>query len=655
MSLSSAVQWWEEWQLRVLVLGSLAIQLYLAVLAPARKWPDLRSLFRFLIWLAYLGGDALAIYALATLFNRQKELQCYSSSADAGSHDLEVLWAPILLIHLGGRLSISAYNIEDNELWLRHLGVAISQVAVTLYVFSKSWSPAADKRLLAAAILLFILGVFRCFEKPFALRRASFNSLVTSFHAVPMTKSTKREVVLEKYIQQAADFVQRNQDPPTLDKARKQKHLNGISMPDMMFVDFANAYDSRLEKLEFLWSLDFETAFDALRLGLSRTFNLIYTKLWQFHDENREIDDWANFFSILLWISTLIFPIAPIVLFHISHKEGYKGSDVKVTYLLLYITYFSEILSSPGRLFYRRLTGGLYAWLFGSSGAMVAQHSLIEGVLAGNKKVFSILLCIGKRFPSFQDFLHHYIFGWHSPAGESITSLVHCHIKDGWMFHIRDVESYWEFNDSRGHQTLEHNGCEENLGWSIEKPFDESILLWHVATDFYFYRRAKGRSIDSINASVLPREISNYMMYLLSTKPEMLLPGSRATLFKTAYNELNEILQGDGGASTSNEKQLVEKIISRCRGYLHAKSLCDGGEYLSFVSLLMSHAGLEIFPDKQQRVKLRLPKELRVCIAKQMIEEAAGNQPAAMVRVFGEENAAATQPSASHEIVIVDV
>jgi len=74
----------------------------------------------------------------------------------------------------------------------------------------------------------------------------------------------------------------------------------------------------------------------------------------------------------------------------------------------------------------------------------------------------------------------------------------------------------------------------------------------------------------------------------------------------------------------------------RCRGYLHAKSLCNGGEYLTFVSLLMSHAGLEIFPDKQQRVKLRLPKEQRVCIAKQMIEEeAAGNQPAVMFRVFG--------------------
>ena len=132
MSPSSAVQWWEEWQLRVLVLGSLTIQLYLAIYAPYRRKPSLRSSYRLLIWLSYLGGDALAIYALATLFNRQKKLQCHSSYGDAGSHDLEVLWAPILLIHLGGRMTISAYNIEDNELWLRHVGVAISQVYIIL-------------------------------------------------------------------------------------------------------------------------------------------------------------------------------------------------------------------------------------------------------------------------------------------------------------------------------------------------------------------------------------------------------------------------------------------------------------------------------------------------------------------------------------------
>ena len=62
----------------------------------------------------------------------------------------------------------------------------------------------ADKRLLAAAIVLFILGIVRCFEKPLALKRASFNNLVTYFVAAKMTEITaNREVELEKYIQDA--------------------------------------------------------------------------------------------------------------------------------------------------------------------------------------------------------------------------------------------------------------------------------------------------------------------------------------------------------------------------------------------------------------------------------------------------------------------
>jgi len=109
MTFSSALQWW-EWQLRVLVLGSLGVQCHLA----------------------YLGGDALAIYALATLFNRRKKAQHEPLNCSRGvvyeSRDLEVLWAPILLIHLSGPVNISAYNIEDNELWRRHILTAVSQV-----------------------------------------------------------------------------------------------------------------------------------------------------------------------------------------------------------------------------------------------------------------------------------------------------------------------------------------------------------------------------------------------------------------------------------------------------------------------------------------------------------------------------------------------
>lgn len=126
MSFSDAVTWWEEWQLRVLVLSSLFIQIFLSYSAPLRKY-RIPPWFRFFIWLAYVGSDAVAIYALATLFNRHKT----QGLAPMQSHNIELqaLWAPILLVHLGGRDCITAYNIEDNELWRRHVLTALSQVS----------------------------------------------------------------------------------------------------------------------------------------------------------------------------------------------------------------------------------------------------------------------------------------------------------------------------------------------------------------------------------------------------------------------------------------------------------------------------------------------------------------------------------------------
>ena len=117
MGLSSAMLWWEEWQLRILVLSSLFVQWILFLSAALRKLA-IPSLLRSIIWLAYIGSDSLAIYALAALFTRQSRQDC---SSGKGNSILEVVWAPVLLMHLGGQDLITAYNIEDNELWIRHV------------------------------------------------------------------------------------------------------------------------------------------------------------------------------------------------------------------------------------------------------------------------------------------------------------------------------------------------------------------------------------------------------------------------------------------------------------------------------------------------------------------------------------------------------
>ncbi|CAD6256657.1 unnamed protein product [Miscanthus lutarioriparius] len=119
---ADALKFWQGNQLRILVVASLVIQWLLFVCAPFRQH-RIPGLLRLFIWLAYLGSDAVAIYALATLFNSHR-CDAGSSSSRPG---VELLWAPIMLVHLGGQDSITAYNIEDNELWRRHVLTAVSQ------------------------------------------------------------------------------------------------------------------------------------------------------------------------------------------------------------------------------------------------------------------------------------------------------------------------------------------------------------------------------------------------------------------------------------------------------------------------------------------------------------------------------------------------
>ncbi|KAF8712592.1 hypothetical protein HU200_028345 [Digitaria exilis] len=63
-------------------------------------------------------------------------------------------------------------------------------------------------------------------------------------------------------------------------------------------------------------------------------------------------------------------------------------------------------------------------------------------------------------------------------------------------------------------------------GWTVQNPeFDETVVIWHVATDIFISEitAAAGHSYDAklVEATTV---LSNYMMYLLVAKPNM-LPG----------------------------------------------------------------------------------------------------------------------------------
>ncbi|XP_040376328.1 uncharacterized protein LOC121053460 [Oryza brachyantha] len=671
-SFPGMVRWWEEWQLRVLALSSLFLQLFLFVSATFRKY-RIPPLLRSCVWLAYLGGDALAIYALATVFNRHRQhaqatigggseghYWGRAGSSSSASSMLEVMWVPVFLVHLGGQDSITAYNIEDNELWARHAVAMSSQAAVAVYVFWRSWSVAGGQvPERSPALSLFAAGFLKLGERLWALRRAS----ITRLAAVRSSAACRSNDPLESYayVQQARDYVQKvRQATPSHDRRSVvvihplvERELQDDLME--LFIDFPAPYRRRLRYLKSFMALGDNKAYEELCMLLDIAFQFFYTKKEAAY----------TIVGVYLRTFSLLLGIAAIASFNDSNKDGFHSSDVVVSYILLCSTLVLEICALVWLADLRFVPSGK---LVPEMQRTVTQFNLIGFVafVAGSRWLTAARWIMGMLF-GCKDFNYvdasqycHPHHRWSTPA---ITKFIRGHLRDGWVG-LYSSDDYRRFNDRRGQWTLQREYLQDKLGWSVTKlPFDEAVLIWHIATDICL-DHYRDHPIDAADerASAAAREISDYMMYLLLFQAEMLMPGTQRSLFAAACGEIERTLGQDrrrlskselvrriaapppaaaavapgghleaarrlaGEMTQMNDTRRALSIISgvwvemicysasRCRGFLHAKSLGAGGEFLTVVWLLLHRMGMEGLADQLQRPELPEPAR-RGCAA----------------------------------------
>ncbi|XP_012065202.2 uncharacterized protein LOC105628407 [Jatropha curcas] len=157
---------WNEWELRGAVIVSLSVQMVLIVLGSRRKYIA-RDWLAFILWIAYLSADWIVNLSLGVLSNMD-------SSNENGSLDTKYVimafWAPFLLLHLGGPDTITAYSLEDNELWMRQLLGLIVKFGGAFYILIRSWMGNPINFL---AVPMFVLAIIKCGERIWALRFAS--------------------------------------------------------------------------------------------------------------------------------------------------------------------------------------------------------------------------------------------------------------------------------------------------------------------------------------------------------------------------------------------------------------------------------------------------------------------------------------------------
>ncbi|KAK4591338.1 hypothetical protein RGQ29_021513 [Quercus rubra] len=121
---------WSLLEIRVLVLFSLGLQSILTFTGNMRKNSASKKLST-LLWLTYLSAEWAVTVSLSVLSNNAGNSVNHSVNPDLV---ITAFWAPFLHLHLGGPDTITAYSLEDNELWRRHALTLVTQVTTTVYV-----------------------------------------------------------------------------------------------------------------------------------------------------------------------------------------------------------------------------------------------------------------------------------------------------------------------------------------------------------------------------------------------------------------------------------------------------------------------------------------------------------------------------------------
>jgi hypothetical protein len=565
---------WNKGEIQGMVLLSLLLQTILIIFGSRRK-TIARSWIRILVWSAYLSADMVATVALGNLARSQGDSS--SDGSKKANNPMQAFWAPFLLLHLGGPDTITAYSIEDNELWLRHLLGLVVQVGVAFYVFSRSWGSGI---LTFIAIPMFIVGIIKYAERTWVLSSSSSEGLkksnLSKFRPFYPLKalSKKRDQALEgKYLLQAYTFL-------------------GISM--FMMQDLVPGIPALIKSQVLISKNTAEDAFKVVEIELGLIYDMLYTKAPLIYSRAGII---LRSISFLLTFTTLLsFQI-------LIDKHAYSIIDITITYLLFAAAVFLEfyaflcLVFSDWSMIWLTDEGGnaqssvLYSLIRKLTrrerwSRSIAQYNLISSSI--ENRPLRCLKSLGINEKMRQIFVHRvgmnvdlqrFIFKHLQKKAENMKE----------DFSLIDKNRRSKITGQRGDGVLEREGLLQNYMWcTTEVEFSRSILVWHLATEICYLGDK-----DASNAFKEYREtsrcLSEYMMYLLVMRPNMLSKGINDEGYLDTLQDLQRLnpnkTRGDGAKKGVVDGILRSELslddITFQSLWKIAKSVVIGGEKLA--------------------------------------------------------------------------
>ncbi|XP_030461259.2 uncharacterized protein LOC115681446 [Syzygium oleosum] len=529
---------WNSWELRAMVVFTLAVQIVLVFFGQKRK-SSYNLKLRIAVWSAYLTADSVATVALGVLSSKLGDVNERNGGRLGYNDKLLAFWSPLLLILLGGPDTITSYSLEDNALWLRHcLGLAV-QTSATTYIIFMAWT---SSYLSYLSSVMALVGLVKYGERVCALWMASNDMLKQSMLAPPdpspnyprfMEEYTLKQaegyyVVADEVIEvQVPEGIHSNGDDLADDSEVIVKSYDLLQMFKCLFVELILSHDERNTSKSIFKAIDPVKAFRIVEIELGFIYDLLHTKAMVLYTK------WGIRLRLFTFSSTLLV----LVLFSWAKKLHLSRVDLYITYLLLAVIVFLEtysilmLVSSDWSNIWLRKHNKSRALRRAVNFVRLPRqprwsHSIAQFSLLSFCTKERPLVCHNVvEFLKINEKLEKYHYTLHEDVSDEIRNWIFKHIKDEFL----DVEERHAPVPIDIHESLAKllkDYLLDQVTWSTKGELDQIVLNWHIATELSYYSdREKGWNESKLPHFRTSFLLSRYMFYLLVMYPSMLPSG----------------------------------------------------------------------------------------------------------------------------------
>ncbi|GLU15552.1 hypothetical protein SLE2022_320310 [Rubroshorea leprosula] len=526
---------WDTWNVRVLIIISLLVQSFLILFAPLRRQRGGIWVVKMSIWSAYLLADWLATFTIGLMLRAERS-------------EILALWAPFLLLHLGGPDTITSFSLGDNDFWIRHLIGLMLQVNSTVYVFFQSLP---ENKLWLPTFLVLTAGIIKYAERTWAFYLASFDQFGNNWESpsgslpVPilMPGSLFVPMLMPPIPPIPVQFVQGLKKPSIFGRSSELVRKDIISEAARRVGAIKNLLVgppmSSMQKLSLHDATHQKDSHEMLRIieiHLSLLYDLLHTKL-------PVVDSKIGYVCRTVNLGCILGALVSFPLLLKKHHHKLLKFDIWLTYVLLIGALALDLISILLLIF--------SDWIIIAHFRKEDSNEFINRRRWSNSiPQLNILACCFKSKDG--DYSNKWIdFLGLNSFFENIRRLIQCvsskdFVEEGaWNFIFSTVKEKYDAGNGVFHPGVLHGDTHDtNFAWSLDKfEYMESLLIWHIATEICYRIGGPDNSPStstSTSRSLGHRKIckllSDYMFYLLVMEP---------TTVAASSNNLKMVFEGE--------------------------------------------------------------------------------------------------------------